>query len=108
MSTRAASAQAIATHGVVDIAALDATPKESCGVGEMRVDVGSAKVEMASVDEVAVGEAQIQVDWDGVQLSPRVPALEHNNHHLHAQSYFLLPWPCFSGAATTPTLSVNV
>jgi hypothetical protein len=35
-----------------------------------------AKEEVVTVDEVAVKEAEILVNWDGVQVSPRVPALE--------------------------------
>jgi hypothetical protein len=30
----------------------------------------------ATVDEVAIGEAETLVDWDSVQVRPCVPALE--------------------------------
>jgi hypothetical protein len=41
----------------------------------MRIGVGGAKAEVATIDVVAIREAEIRVDWDGVQVSPRVPAL---------------------------------
>jgi hypothetical protein len=59
MSTRAAPALAIATHGVVDIAALDVMPTKKSGGGDMWVGASSTKAEVATVDEVAVGEAEI-------------------------------------------------
>jgi hypothetical protein len=31
---------------------------------------------VATVDEITVKEAEIRVHWDGVQVSPRMPALE--------------------------------
>jgi hypothetical protein len=74
--TRAAPAQAIATHGVVDIAGLDVTSTKTSSGRDMWVGASSAKAEMATVDEVAIGEPQIRVDRDGVQVSPHVPALE--------------------------------
>jgi hypothetical protein len=74
--TRAAPAQAIAAHGVVDVAALDvATTKASCG-GDVRVGASCASSKVATVDEVAIGEAEIRGDRDGVQVKPSVPALE--------------------------------
>jgi hypothetical protein len=76
MWTQAAPAQAIATHGVVHIAALDVTPTKTSGDRDMWVGSSSAKAEMATIDEVAIGEAEVRVDRDGVQVSPRVPALE--------------------------------
>jgi hypothetical protein len=76
MSTRAAAAEAIAAHGVVDVAALDVTTTKASGRGDVGVGASRAKAEVATVDEVAVGEAEIRVDRDGVQVSPRVPALE--------------------------------
>jgi hypothetical protein len=54
MSTREASSQVLATHGVNDIAALDVTTKKPSGGGNMWVAASSAKVEVATVDEVAV------------------------------------------------------
>jgi hypothetical protein len=45
-------------------------------VGEGSLGASSAKAEVAAVDEVAVGEAAMGVDWDGVQVSPCMPALE--------------------------------
>jgi hypothetical protein len=68
MSTRAASAQTIATHGMVDVAALDVTPTKTSGGGDMRVGPSSAKAEVATVDEVTVGEAEIRVDRVGKPL----------------------------------------
>jgi hypothetical protein len=59
MSTRAAPAQAIATHGVVDIAALVVTPTKRTGGGDMWVGASHAKSEVASVDEVPFGDAEI-------------------------------------------------
>jgi hypothetical protein len=74
--TRAAPAEAIATHGVVDVAALDVTTTKASGSGYMRIGAGCTKAEVATVDEVAIREAEIRGDWDGVQVSPRVPALD--------------------------------
>jgi hypothetical protein len=76
MSTRATCAQAVATHGVVDITALDVMPTKASGVRDMWVGASSTKTDMATVDEVAIGEAEIRVDRDSVQVSPCVPALE--------------------------------
>jgi hypothetical protein len=74
--TRAAAAEAIAAHGVVDVAALDVTTtKESCG-GDVRVGASGAKAEVATVDEVAVREAEVRGHRDGVQVSPSVTAFE--------------------------------
>jgi hypothetical protein len=42
----------------------------------MRVGASSSKAVVATVVEVAVGEADIRVDEDGVQVSPCLPALE--------------------------------
>jgi hypothetical protein len=54
MSTRAASAQAIATHGVVDIIALDVTPTKTSGGGDMGVGAHSSNAELAmQAQEVA-------------------------------------------------------
>jgi hypothetical protein len=61
---------------VVDITALDVTPLQASGGRDMWVGASSAKAEMATVHEVAIGEAEIRVDRDGVQVSPRVPELE--------------------------------
>jgi hypothetical protein len=69
MSRQAASAQAIAAQGVVDVAALDVTPTKASGGGDTRVSASSAEAEEAFVDEVSVGEAELQVDRDGVQCS---------------------------------------
>jgi hypothetical protein len=62
MSTRAAPTQAIATHGVVDSAALDVTLTETSGGRYMWVGASSAKAEMATVVEVAIGEVEMRVD----------------------------------------------
>jgi hypothetical protein len=42
----------------------------------MWVGTSSAKADVATVDEVAIGEAGLRIDRDGVQVSPCVPALE--------------------------------
>jgi hypothetical protein len=73
---RAAPTQAIATHGAVNVAALDQTTTKAGGDGDMRVGASSAKAEVATIDEVAVRDAEIRLDWEGVQVSPRVPALD--------------------------------
>jgi hypothetical protein len=74
--TRAAAAEALAYHGVVDVAALDVTTRNASGGGDVRVVASCAKAEVATVDEVAVGETEIRGDRDGVQVSPSMPALE--------------------------------
>jgi hypothetical protein len=74
--TREAAAEAIAAHGVVDVAALDVTTAEASGGGDVRVGASCAKAEVATVDDVAVRETEIRGDRDGVQASPSVPALE--------------------------------
>jgi hypothetical protein len=74
--TRAAAAEAIAAHGVVGVAALDVTTTKASGGGDVRVGASCAKPQVATVDEVAVGEAEIRGDRDGFQVSPSVPALE--------------------------------
>jgi hypothetical protein len=76
MRTRTAAAEAIAAHGVVDVAALDVTTTKASGGGDVRVGASCAKAEVATVDEVGVGEPEIGGDRDGVQVSPRVPELE--------------------------------
>jgi hypothetical protein len=76
MSTRAAAAPVIATHGVVHIAALAVMPTTNSGGGGMWLVASSAKVEVATVDEVAGREEEIRVDRNDVQVSPFVPALE--------------------------------
>jgi hypothetical protein len=54
VSTRAASAQAIATHGVVDINALDVTLTKTSGGGDMWVDAHGSRAEVAvQAQEVA-------------------------------------------------------
>jgi hypothetical protein len=74
--TRAAAAEAIAAHGVVDVAALDVTTTNGSGGGDVRVGASGTKAEVAAVDEVAITEAEIRGDRDGVQVSPVVTALE--------------------------------
>jgi hypothetical protein len=74
--TRAAAAEEIAAYGVVDVAALDLTTTKESVVEDVRVLACCAKEEVATVDEVAVGEAEIRGDRDDVQVSPSVPALE--------------------------------
>jgi hypothetical protein len=77
MSTHAAFAQVIASHGMVVVAtALDVTPTTPSGGGDMRVGAGGAEAEVATVDVVAVGVAKIRVDREGVQVSPCVLALD--------------------------------
>jgi hypothetical protein len=76
MSTRAAATQVIATHGVADIAALDVRLTNLSVGRDMRVGASSAMAQMATVDTVAVGETEMRVDRDGVQVSPCVPALK--------------------------------
>jgi hypothetical protein len=65
-----------ASHSVVDVAALDTAPTKSSGGRYMWVGASSAKAKMAAVDEVAIGEAEVRVARDGVQVDPSVPALE--------------------------------
>jgi hypothetical protein len=72
----AATAQAIATYGVVDVAVLDVTFTAARGSGDMWVGASGAKAEVATVDEVTFREAEIRVDQDGVQVHPTVPAME--------------------------------
>jgi hypothetical protein len=72
--TQAALARAIATHGVVNVAALSVTKADDGRA--MWVGASGAKAEVVAVDEVTTREAEIQNDWDGVQLSPSVSALE--------------------------------
>jgi hypothetical protein len=74
--TRAAAAEANAANGVVDVATLYITTTKGSGGGDVRVGASGAKAEVATVDEVAVGKTEIHGDPDGVQVSPRVPALE--------------------------------
>jgi hypothetical protein len=74
--TGAAPAEAIAAHGVADVASLDVTTTKASGGGDVRVGAGCAKADVATVDEVTVGEAEIRGDRDGVQVGPCVPALE--------------------------------
>jgi hypothetical protein len=82
--TQAAATEAIAAHGVVDIAALDATTTKASG-GDVRVGSSCTKAQVATVDEVAVGGAEIQGDRDGVQMSPCMPALETEQAHTMRQ-----------------------
>jgi hypothetical protein len=72
MPTRAAAAQVIAAHGAINVSALDVTTTKASGGGDMRVGASCAKGEVATVDEVTVGEAEIRGDRDGVQVSPGV------------------------------------
>jgi hypothetical protein len=74
--TRAAPAEAIAAHGVVDVAALDVTKTKASGGGDVRVGASCANAEVGTLHEGAVGETEIRGDWDGVQVSPSVTALE--------------------------------
>jgi hypothetical protein len=60
---------------VVDIAALDMTTTKTSGGGDMRVGASSAKARVATVDEVAVIEAEIRVDRGSVQVVPQMPVL---------------------------------
>jgi hypothetical protein len=48
----------------------------TCGLIRINIGAGCAKAEVTTVDEVAIREAEIRVDLDGVQVSPPVPALE--------------------------------
>jgi hypothetical protein len=73
---RAAPAQAIVTHGVVDVAALDATTTDAGGDEYMWVGASGVKAEVATVDELANREAGIRVDRNSVQVSRCAPALE--------------------------------
>jgi hypothetical protein len=73
---QAAPAQAIATHGAVDTAALDVTTTRTSG-GEGHAGwCSSAKAKVTTVDEVVVREAEIRTDRDGVRVRHRMPALE--------------------------------
>jgi hypothetical protein len=49
VSMRVAAAEAIAAHGVVDIATLDVTTTETSGDGDIRVGASSAELEVATV-----------------------------------------------------------
>jgi hypothetical protein len=71
-----ARAQVIATHGVVNVTAQDVAFTKVGGGRDMRVGADSAKAEVATVDEVTVREAEIQIDRDGVQVSLRALVLE--------------------------------
>jgi hypothetical protein len=51
---QAAPAEAIAAHGVGDVAALDAMITNASGCGNVRVGASCAKAEVATIDEVAV------------------------------------------------------
>jgi hypothetical protein len=73
---QAAPAQALATHGVVHVGALDVTTTEAGGGGDKWVCASNVKEEVATVDEIAFREAEIWVDRDSVQVSLRMPALE--------------------------------
>jgi hypothetical protein len=73
--TQAAPAQAIPTHGLADVADLDVTTAKAGGGGTWVVSSG-AKAGVATVDEVAIKEAEIRVYGDGVHVSLSVPTLE--------------------------------
>jgi hypothetical protein len=75
MSTRAASASANGTHGVVDIAALEVKHRKTRGGRDIWVGARSAKAEKSTVDEVAIGVADVRVGRDD-KVRARVPALE--------------------------------
>jgi hypothetical protein len=49
--TRASAAEAIADHGVVDVAALDVTSTKAGGGGDMRVGASCAMAEVETVDK---------------------------------------------------------
>jgi hypothetical protein len=53
---------------VVDVAALYVTTTTASGSGYMLIGAGCTKAEVATVDEVAIREAEMQGDWDGVQV----------------------------------------
>jgi hypothetical protein len=72
---------AIATHGVVDVADLNVTVTEASGSRYMWIGAGCTKAKIATVDDVPITEARIRVDWSGVQVSPRAPALETEQVH---------------------------
>jgi hypothetical protein len=59
--TRAAAAEAIAAHGVVDVTALDVSTTKASGGRDVWVGASGAKAEVATVDEVAVGEPRFGV-----------------------------------------------
>jgi hypothetical protein len=61
MPTRAAAAEAIAAHDVVEVAALDVTTTKASGGGDVRVAASCTKAEVTAVEEVAVREAEIRV-----------------------------------------------
>jgi hypothetical protein len=86
MPTRPAPTQVIATHGVVDVAALDVTNATVGDGGDMWVDTSDAKAEVAIVEEVAIREAGIVIDWNGVEASPSVPALQTEHAQCHEES----------------------
>jgi hypothetical protein len=79
VTTRAAPspAQAIVAHGVADVAARDVTTAKAGDGGDMWAGASIAKVEVATVDEVTIKEAEIWVDRDGVEVHPSMPALEN-------------------------------
>jgi hypothetical protein len=61
---------------VVYVATLDVTTAKAGFGGDVWVGYSGAKAEMATVDEVTIGEAEIGVDRDGFQVSPGVLALD--------------------------------
>jgi hypothetical protein len=69
MLARAASAQATATHVMIDIAALDLTTTQASGGRDVWVGSSSAEAEGRP-------HAETRVDRGDVQVNPCVPALE--------------------------------
>jgi hypothetical protein len=71
--TQVAPAQAIAPHGVVDLAffsaALDVTTATANAGGDMWVGSSGAKSEVANIDEDAIREAEVWIDEEDVQVA---------------------------------------
>jgi hypothetical protein len=76
MPSKAAPAQALATHGVVAVAALVVATAMAGGGGDMWNGASDAQAEVATVDEVTIREVDMWVDPDGVQVRSSVPGVE--------------------------------
>jgi hypothetical protein len=68
---QAALAQAIAAHGLADIAALAVTSAKAGGGGNMWIAASGITADVATVDEGTMREAEIWVGRNSVQVQPR-------------------------------------
>jgi hypothetical protein len=73
---QAALTQAIAAHGMVDVACLDSMPKKAGWGRKCAWGASGPKAVLAIFDDVAIREAAICFDHDGVLVRSSVPALE--------------------------------